>query len=280
MEVYYRKKGGEWERGKGLWEALSLDSRRKPGEQEHPGAPFVICLAGAGGKTSCLRRLAWEGRERNMTPVVITTTHIYRPSAFAALNLGPGETARMAGEQGLAVAGCPGKDGKLSFPGWDWYEDLCGQTGLILVEADGSRRLPIKTSGPCEPVIPANTSLILCVLGLSALGRPLEQVCFRLERALKILGKRPQEPVGERDMERLMAEGYLRPLREAYPRAAVVPVFHQADGMEPGGNRPAGIEALHADAMWETGMRMLDHMGEQEGIVSGGLLGDPSRTLF
>ncbi len=39
---------------------------------------------------------------------------------------------------------------------------------LVLVEADGSRRLPVKVPGPNEPVVPKNSDMVLCVLGLSS----------------------------------------------------------------------------------------------------------------
>ncbi|MFQ9395895.1 MAG: hypothetical protein ACLR2E_20080 [Lachnospiraceae bacterium] len=38
----------------------------------------------------------------------------------------------------------------------------------MLVEADGSRRLPLKYPNATEPVVPEDTDLILAVTGLSA----------------------------------------------------------------------------------------------------------------
>ena len=172
----------------------------------------------------------------------------------------------MIQEQGMAVAGHVEENGKISFMGWDWYQGLCARARLILAETDGSRRLPIKVPGPGEPVIPHNASLILCILGMSALGKPLEEVCFRIERAracLKMHGCL-RETVDDAVLECLMAYGYLLPLRKAFPRAKVLPVFHQADD--------AGTQAA--------GIRMLEHMGEWGGLVSGGFLGEMSSELF
>lgn len=285
MKAFYFNKNSGWTQAETLREALSHTHRAglrpedTPFEPRPEGAPFVLCLAGAGGKTSYLKQLAWEGKAAGLGPAVITTTHIYRPSSFAALDCGPEAVEQMIREQGMAVAGHLEESGKISFMGWEWYEGLCARTRLILAEADGSRRLPIKTPGPGEPVIPSNTALILCILGLSALGKPLEEVCFRLEQARTCLKmhSHPGGPLGEKWLETelgetvdeavlecLMVHGYLEPLRKAWPRARVVPVFHQADEGE-------------AQA---AGIRMLEHMGEWEGLVSGGFLEEPSAALF
>ena len=49
------------------------------------------------------------------------------------------------------------------------------------------------------------------------------------------------ETVDEAVLECLMVHGYLEPLRKAWPRARVVPVFHQADeGRHSSGNPHAG----------------------------------------
>lgn len=272
MRVFCFSGKAGWTQTGALREALSHAYHAGPWPEEAPfelhskQAPFVLCLAGAGGKTSYLKQLAWEGRAAGLGPAVITTTHIYRPSAFAALDSSPEAAERMIQEQGMAVAGHLEENGKISFMGWDWYQGLCARARLILAETDGSRRLPIKVPGPGEPVIPHNASLILCILGMSALGKPLEEVCFRIERAracLKMHGCL-RETVDDAVLECLMAYGYLLPLRKAFPRAKVLPVFHQADD--------AGTQAA--------GIRMLEHMGEWGGLVSGGFLGEMSSELF
>jgi molybdenum cofactor cytidylyltransferase len=51
----------------------------------------------------------------------------------------------------------------------------------VLIEADGSRRMPLKWPAPHEPVIPERTDITVCVCGLSSLGRPLSEVMYRAE---------------------------------------------------------------------------------------------------
>ena len=45
----------------------------------------------------------------------------------------------------------------------------------ILVEADGSRRLPLKAPAEHEPALPTSTTLLVPVMGMDALGAPIDE---------------------------------------------------------------------------------------------------------
>ncbi len=49
-----------------------------------------------------------------------------------------------------------------------------GHFDCILVEADGSKRKPIKAPADYEPVIPSSTTAVIGVIGLDALGKPID----------------------------------------------------------------------------------------------------------
>ena len=51
----------------------------------------------------------------------------------------------------------------------------------MLVEADGSRRLPAKAHAPWEPVLPPERRRTVCVFGTSALGKPIRDAAHRPE---------------------------------------------------------------------------------------------------
>ena len=51
----------------------------------------------------------------------------------------------------------------------------------MLVEADGSRRLPAKAHAPWEPVLPPERRRTVCVFGASALGKPIRDAAHRPE---------------------------------------------------------------------------------------------------
>ncbi len=68
---------------------------------------------------------------------------------------------------------------------------------VVLVEADGSKRLPIKAPAEHEPVVPAETALTIGVLGLDALGWPMdERTVHRPERFAAVTGCLPGAAIG------------------------------------------------------------------------------------
>lgn len=135
----------------------------------------VISVTGAGGKTSLIfawaRELAAEGRD----VVITTTTHMYRP-------------ARME-EDGIriVVSDDPERPDKVTAPPAGVLESLKETADVVLIEADGSRRMPLKWPGEHEPVIPDNTDITVCVAGLSALGRSVPDVIFRADELPDVL---------------------------------------------------------------------------------------------
>lgn len=294
MVACYVGRDGAWRQSERLWAALDLEDRLEHLRGRGKDAPFVVSLAGAGGKTSLLKRLAWEGRERGLRVLALTTTHMYRPSQFSVLDGTVQNVEKMLRQESLAVAGHLEENGKISFQGWDYYREITSMAQLVLVEADGSRRLPLKVPGPNEPVVPGDTGLMLCVSGLSAIGRQAHEACFRLEQAEKLLGDECLSPAAQEwtdksfglhaghqasgrwviapeHMERLVVLGYLKPWREVVRGAKngphfadVLPVFSQADTKE----------------QQRLGMEMLERMGEKRGIVTGGLQEEPSFRLF
>jgi len=58
----------------------------------------------------------------------------------------------------------------------------------ILVEADGSKGMPIKANLDHEPVVPHSTDVLIGVVGLDALHKPLEKVVFREEEFMRSYG--------------------------------------------------------------------------------------------
>jgi probable selenium-dependent hydroxylase accessory protein YqeC len=59
----------------------------------------------------------------------------------------------------------------------------------IIVEADGAAGLPLKAPASHEPVVPGCTDWVIGIIGLSALGRPLDKhTVFRPELVSKITG--------------------------------------------------------------------------------------------
>ena len=60
---------------------------------------------------------------------------------------------------------------KISGPEKEILEKLPGFCDLLLVEADGSRRRPLKVPAVHEPVIPSFADMVVGVIGLDCIGK-------------------------------------------------------------------------------------------------------------
>ncbi|HTX91481.1 MAG TPA: selenium cofactor biosynthesis protein YqeC [Anaerolineales bacterium] len=194
-----------------------------------------LALVGAGGKTTALFQLA-----RQLPPPVLVaaTTHLgadqtrladshwiaERPADLAGLEeklqgvilvTGPVEADRTTGLAAKALA---------------WLHELGDSHGLpLLVEADGSRRRPLKAPAATEPPIPEFAQTVVVVAGLSGLGRPLtDEFVHRPEVFARLGGLGPGDPVTPEALARVLLhrEGGLKSIP---PGARRVALLNQAD---------------------------------------------------
>ena len=182
----------------------------------------VVAFTGSGGKTTWIYRLSEELRRQGKRVAVATTTHMYEP--LPELLADDAETMKSLLEgRGFAVIGQRDGRGKITYGG-DALFSLCrALADVVLVEADGSRRQPLKCFGPHEPVILPDADCIVHVAGLSALGRPLDEACFRWEQSQW----NRRQAVTEEIFTAVVRSG-LAYLRWSWT-APVIPVFNQAD---------------------------------------------------
>lgn len=167
--------------------------------------PGVTAVMGSGGKTGLLRRLA---RELPGTVLLCTTTHI-RPFAGIPLLTDPTEADLQQAFRAhrCLCLGTPAGDGKLTAPALP-METLVCLADYVLVEADGSRGLPLKAHASHEPVLPANAGQVICVVGASGFGRPVGEAVHRPERFRTLTGAEAADTVApELAAEVLWREG-------------------------------------------------------------------------
>ena len=180
---------------------------------------MIICVVGSGGKTTLIKNLAQQYRREGKTVLVTTTTHMF-VEEDTLLTDDAGVIIRALEEQGYAMAGIP-EDKKFAGLPEKTFAEVSHFADVVLVEADGSKGLPLKYPNATEPVIPANADEIILVCGLNALGRKAKDVCHRLELVKACLGIEDDTVITPTHVQKLILEGYLKPLREKYPQARV-----------------------------------------------------------
>ncbi len=162
--------------------ATSLDL----GPSEH------IALVGGGGKTTILHAL---GRQLKGSVILTTTTRMgsHQHGGFKVVS--PDEDpATQAKHEPVLVwnqtesepdgessgkSGSQGPGPKVSGVSPEACDRFAEQVDHVVVEADGSRRMPFKAPAPFEPVVPTSVSKLISVIGSDALGRVISDQCHR-----------------------------------------------------------------------------------------------------
>ena len=168
----------------------------------------VVSVMGSGGKTTLLSVLA---QELSGSVILCTTTHMF---PFPQYPLLPGDDAgeiqAALSRQRVVCLGRPNGDGKLTAPVLP-FAQLRGLAPWVLVEADGSKRLPLKAHAPHEPVIPPESGQTILVAGASGFGAPIAKVVHRAERFCALTGAAPEDLVTpELAAQAIIREGLAR----------------------------------------------------------------------
>lgn len=168
----------------------------------------VICLVGGGGKTTLMFRLADELTADGLKVVTTMTTKIF----VGQMSRAPARVVRQG--EGALLAQLPGllaEHGQVLVAGSTLVEEDKVQglepalvdriaahhsVDAVVIEADGSRRLPFKAPAAHEPVIPSSATVVVPVVGLDVLGRPLTaEHVHRADRVAALAGASPGDPI-------------------------------------------------------------------------------------
>jgi len=162
-----------------------------------PDQAELICLVGAGGKTTTLFRVARELKHSKKRVLVTTTTAILCPSQeecdeVIVNSSNDPEIFAEATKGSVTVLGRELRDdGKLRGIDKEFIDELYKENIFdhIIVEGDGSKQRPIKAPAYYEPVIPRNTTRTIGVVGLDAIGKRADSGCVhRPEEFTKVTG--------------------------------------------------------------------------------------------
>lgn len=201
----------------------------------------LVAFVGAGGKTSALQRLALGLAEDGDTVAVTTTTAMFAaqlaslgPLVLMSDGAAPLATRvkqELLRNRVVAMAGLVGDDGKARGLSPAAVDDLWRQriADSVVVEADGSRGLPLKSFGAAEPQLPSEATTVVVVAGLDALGSPLDEAHVHRARLLRsALSVAEDEVVTPRLFARALALQVAR-VRSLNPRAGIVALLNKAD---------------------------------------------------
>ncbi len=178
----------------------------------------VISLTGGGGKTSILFALAEELKLQRKKVLVTTTTAIYMPeeSRYDYFFLREDGTAPLKedlrrGKGSVTMAGGRiTEEGKLKGVDSEWIDALHKEKvfDIILVEADGAKKKPVKAPDLHEPVVPSCTTILVGVIGIDCYEKKIDaQWVHRPQLLARIAGKSEGEAIDAEVLVKLAASG-------------------------------------------------------------------------
>jgi probable selenium-dependent hydroxylase accessory protein YqeC len=204
----------------------------KPGE--------VISLVGGGGKTTLMFALARELTSDNSCVLTTTTTKIFKPlpsqTPFLLLEADEEKMVKTLVQnidryRHITLARERLPSGKLEGISPDLVVRLASleRVSYIIVEADGANRRSLKAPNPTEPVIPDNTSLLIPVVGVDAVGCLLtEENVFRSEIVSELIGLPPGEVISAESIAFLIThhQGIIKGSPDG---ARIIPFINKVD---------------------------------------------------
>ena len=185
----------------------------------------MICVMGAGGKATLMKRLLRETLDAPFPVVITSTTNLH------GLGGAEGSPPVLLSEAGRASLQSAARDWS-GRGGVVWVEKKLpgnmfrgiearqaealrrsGFQGVLIVKTDGARKRLIKAPGPGEPVVPGGATRCVLVLGLSAIGRRAdERIVHRMERVREIAALEAGDVIEPLHLARLASHP------ESYPR--------------------------------------------------------------
>ncbi len=182
---------------------------------------YVIAICGAGGKTTLCKKLAEDYRQKGKRVAILTTTHMWHENEINSINslseIDHSKIYYFGEVVGDKIASVSDADYKL----------ICDKFDYVVVEADGSKMMPLKIPRIGEPVIPDNVDEIIITMGLSSVGREIGAVCHRYAEGVvsHVSPNKQYDPstiVSEDIIDSIIDTYYVKPLSAKFKNAKIV----------------------------------------------------------
>ncbi len=197
----------------------------------------IVSFVGAGGKTTAMYRLGRELADQGWRVVTTTTTMIRPPSLEQTdaliVESDPGRALRLTREalvhNSLITLAAQRlvADNKLKGIQADLVAALAELADAVIVEADGARGLSLKAPAAHEPVLPSETTLLVPVVGIDAVGcRLSEETVHRPDLVASLTGQTRGQLISAVTLARLLVHPQ-GGLKGAPPSARVAPLINK-----------------------------------------------------
>lgn len=204
---------------KSLIEALKIDTNKKR----------IISFVGGGGKTSLIYELGCELSRLGKKVIITTTTHMFMPKDNVVVTGKEDDIIKLLYSENMITVGMlcdekyiefkynqlkdkkiideieEGRLKKISGLPKEMAIRLIELADFLLVEADGSKGLPLKIPAEHEPVILEGSNLVVGVCGIDAIGKSIKEKCHRSNLVSKFLDTDEQHIINPHDIAKILS---------------------------------------------------------------------------
>ena len=201
-----------------LLDTLKLDLRKK----------YIISFVGGGGKTSLIYQLGKELSEAGKKVIITTTTHMFMPDNNVVLTGKKDDIIELLKTENMITVGMLCDEENIKYVHNQLKKEKTSDTieeskirkirgvssslaktfiklaDFVLVEADGSKRLPLKIPDSHEPVIFEGSNLVVGVCGIDAIGKTIKETCHRSNLVSEFLNTNEEHLIDERDIAKIL----------------------------------------------------------------------------
>lgn len=215
----------------------------------------LISVIGGGGKTTFIESMANHCKKKSSVLITTTTAMFYPCASIDEYYFGEDFDFLLFNRNEKKINHCEGLYSKII--NTDYGDKAIGLSvdkldalsslnvfDLILVEADGAKRKPLKAYAMHEPVIPKSSQIVVVVMGLKALDQPIDEgLIHRSELFCKLVGKDEGALVSIEDYINAFngEEGFLKGVPEA---SRIIVLLNQSDLLLDNGNLDKAILEL------------------------------------
>jgi molybdenum cofactor cytidylyltransferase len=217
----------------------------------------VVAFVGAGGKSGAILTVCEGLLQAGMKVLVAPTTKMLLGEADRIGPLvasedadGLQKKAENALSEAPAVVAGSGMISKNRVGGVDpaWIGGLASLADVVLVEADGSRRRPIKGTADHEPALPTAATLVVALANVQALGKPVDdEHVHRPEVFSELTGIGQGQSITPGAFATAIARGSLAKVPQETRKAALI------TGVDPG--RTMSKASVITRELWHLGLK-------------------------
>lgn len=198
-------------------DALKIDTNKKN----------IISFVGGGGKTSLIYELGKELSREGRKVIVTTTTRMFMPENNVILTGKREDIIRLLHSENMITVGMVDHEEKVKVQSNELKaentsdnmerkkikimglpeeiaENLIDLADYVLVEADGSRRLPLKMPAEHEPLILKGSNMVVGVCGIDAIGKTIKETCHRPNLVSEFLEVEAEHIINESDAAKIL----------------------------------------------------------------------------